>query len=186
MTRAIVSADGFNRSSDWLTMRLRPWKGLHMLELARAISKRRGLLVGIVLLLMIGTAPLTQATPTPTTADGWIDSLSVGYSGETATTGQKMAVASVARTASPNEPSPGTVSIDCSGGATSGNPDNDIYITLTIYVDGSLVASATGFGYSPTAYAHATVASAGYSRPVSCYLDGPFTQQQANDTIAPS
>jgi len=76
-----------------------------------------------------------------------------------------------------------TVDIACSGGGRSANPDADIYATINIWVGSSKVATSTGFGPSPTVYAHFEAASVDYDRPISCDLQAGFGYAYASGTL---
>ncbi|MEO8359124.1 MAG: hypothetical protein ABI672_03760 [Vicinamibacteria bacterium] len=137
------------------------------------------------LLVIACATALTAAPLAHPLDDGWIDYLSVGYSGEaealqTAAVARHKGVLSVSRSLT------GTVNLSCGGGASASNADSDIYITITIYVDSSPVASANGYGPHPTAYAGTTIPAVSYNRSVTCDLAGPFNTVQADDTIVGS
>ena len=81
--------------------------------------------------------------------------------------------------------SSGVHTIRCSGGATSINPDADITVAIFIYVQGSLIAFNSAWGYSPSVSVTGTVPYADYARTVECYLEAPFVWARAVGTIQP-
>jgi hypothetical protein len=81
---------------------------------------------------------------------------------------------------------PGVHQLSCWGGATSVDPDQNIFVTVSIFVDGNLVGFAQAWGYMPSAHATGTVPWAEYPRTIECYLEAPFVYARARGTILPT
>lgn len=79
----------------------------------------------------------------------------------------------------------GSHTVSCTGGATSTNPAYDIVATLSIFVGGSMVASNSAQGYSPTVYTVASVPYAETYRSVSCELTAGSAFAQGTGQILP-
>jgi hypothetical protein len=82
-------------------------------------------------------------------------------------------------------PMSGTHMIRCTGGATSTNPDADIHVTVSIWVESVLQGSTSAWGYQPSTSTVVYVPYATYPRPVRCLMEAPFVWVQATGTILP-
>jgi hypothetical protein len=74
-----------------------------------------------------------------------------------------------------------TVSLSCSGGAVAWDPDDDIFVTLYMYVDGQLIGTTSAWGYSPTAYLQRDVAVMPEDQQAVC--DASAVGETAEDTL---
>ena len=76
-----------------------------------------------------------------------------------------------------------STTLNCRGGARSNNPDQDIYLTVDLYVDGQVVGSGSGWGYNPNAMATGTLEDVGYDRNVECLVLAGGAQAYASGTL---
>lgn len=85
-----------------------------------------------------------------------------------------------------NTSATGVHQLSCLGGATSVNPDQDITVFVSIWVEGSLVASNSASGYSPSARAQGTIPYSETKRRIECYVEGGFVWASASGWILPT
>jgi Peptidase M15 len=73
------------------------------------------------------------------------------------------------------------IELYCRGGARTWNIDQDVYLTVKLWVDGNVVFAGYGVGPAPTAVAHGPIATADHDRDLLCTVDAQsaFAQVQA-------